>query len=146
MCIRDRIKRAWLFCCNTGLGYSDCKMLKWDQIRDGHITGMRAKNRSNEVPLNDTAMSMIGDRIGDYVFDLPSESYLTKVMRDWCDKAEVRRFTFYSARHYCATRLVEAGVDLPTVRKIMGHASLKYILRYVDVSREKKIDAVNRLD
>jgi integrase len=36
-------------------------------------------------------------------------------------------------RHTAITRLVEAGVDLPTVQRISGHKTLAMVLRYAHV-------------
>ncbi|HEY1301058.1 MAG TPA: site-specific integrase [Stellaceae bacterium] len=43
-------------------------------------------------------------------------------------------------RHTAITRLVEAGVDLPTVQRISGHKTLTMVLRYAHV-RDPHIDA-----
>ncbi len=34
-------------------------------------------------------------------------------------------------RHTAITRLVKAGVDLPTIQRISGHKTLAMVLRYV---------------
>ena len=36
-------------------------------------------------------------------------------------------------RHTAITRLVQAGVDLPTIQKISGHKTLAMVLRYTHV-------------
>jgi len=37
-------------------------------------------------------------------------------------------------RHTAITRLVEAGIDLPTIQRISGHKTLVMVLRYAHVS------------
>ncbi len=37
-------------------------------------------------------------------------------------------------RHTAITRLVEAGIDLPTIQRISGHKTLAMVLRYAHVS------------
>ena len=44
--------------------------------------------------------------------------------------AEDRSFVPHMLRHTCATRLVQAGVDLPRVMKWMGHKSVQVTMRY----------------
>jgi integrase len=36
-------------------------------------------------------------------------------------------------RHTAITKLVQAGVDLPTIQKISGHKTLAMVLRYTHV-------------
>lgn len=42
-------------------------------------------------------------------------------------------------RHTAITKLVEAGVDLPTIQRISGHKTLKMVERYTHV-RDRHID------
>lgn len=46
------------------------------------------------------------------------------------------RFVLYDLRHTFATRFYEATRDLEALRKVLGHANLRTILKYVHVSVE----------
>jgi site-specific recombinase XerD len=48
--------------------------------------------------------------------------------------AEVPHVTAHQFRHSCASDLLEAGVTLPEVQRILGHASIQSTVRYVDIA------------
>src|SRR5215203_361341 len=47
-------------------------------------------------------------------------------------------FRLYDCRHTFATRALQAGTDLVTLAAIIGHASLKMVMRYAHPSEELK--------
>jgi len=51
----------------------------------------------------------------------------------------------HDLRHRTASHLVRAGVDLETVRRIGGWASLEMVQRYVHADEDQMVDAVSRL-
>jgi integrase len=55
-------------------------------------------------------------------------------------KLDPDKVTPHTMRHTAITRLVKAGVDLPTIQRISGHKTLAMVLRYVHVHGEH-IDA-----
>ena len=44
--------------------------------------------------------------------------------------------TFHDLRHTFASRLVMAGVELPTVQDLMGHKDIRMTLRYTHLVPE----------
>jgi integrase len=61
-------------------------------------------------------------------------------------KAGISDFTFHDLRHTFASRLVMSGIDLPTVKELMGHKDITMTLRYTHLSSDHKQNAVKALD
>ncbi len=57
-----------------------------------------------------------------------------------------KEFVLHSTRHTCASRMVNAGVDLYVVKEILGHASIQITERYAHLSPHKLAHAVEVLE
>lgn len=55
-------------------------------------------------------------------------------------------FVPHCLRHTCASRLVEKGIDLLTVKEWLGHSSYTTTLRYAHFQPKKLMDAAKALD
>jgi len=56
------------------------------------------------------------------------------------------QITPHTLRHTAVTRLVQAGVDLPTVQRISGHKTLSMVARYAHQSGAHVEAAMDRLE
>jgi integrase len=139
---------------NTGMRRGELLGLQWEQVDLGSetITVKHSKSgRVRHVPLNKTAREALEQLPGPHeghVFryrGLPIQDVKTAFLKA-LKRAGLPRCRFHDLRHTFATRLVLAGVDLATVKELMGHATISTTMRYAHPSPPHKREAVARLD
>ena len=77
--------------------------------------------------------SGIGRRIGQFA----------KKAAEKCPSLTGRRITPHTFRHTTALHLIESGVDITIVKEWLGHADIKTTSQYVEVSLQRKTQALN---
>lgn len=55
-------------------------------------------------------------------------------------------FVIHALRHTCASRLVNAGVDLYVVKEWLGHSSIQMTEKYAHLNPDKLVHAANVLE
>jgi len=149
-CSNDGVKRAFLFCCFTGLRYSDVSILKWENVQDGILSIVQAKTQHGlTAELHDNALCLLGKekQPTELVFSLPTTANgYNKVVKNWVKKAGIEKhITAHCGRHTFATLLVMNGVDILSVSKVMGHKTIKYTQRYTRVDDNMRKKAIQML-
>lgn len=142
---------------NTGMRKGEILSLKWDNVdlRHGFILLDVTKNgERREIPINETlrqTLQAVTRRLDiPYVFFDPlTGNHYQDVKRSFktaLRKAGIRDFHFHDQRHTFASQLVMAGVDITTVKELLGHKTLTMTLRYSHLAPAHKVKAVDILD
>lgn len=72
-------------------------------------------------------------------------SSIDTIMKGFCDKAGVKRFTCHAFRHTFASNKKDAGVAAETLKTILGHADVKITLNtYYHSDKEKEREAMEK--
>lgn len=152
-CQNSELKRAFLFCCSTGLRFIDVNALHYKDIdfSSKKMTIDQLKTSKNvTIDLNPTALKMIGEPQSpdNYVFELPTCNGTNKTLGAWVKRAGIdKHITWHCARHSFAVNLLTSNErpDIKTVSSTLGHSSLKHTEKYTRVVDELKKKAVNAL-
>jgi integrase len=83
------------------------------------------------------------------VFPRCAESGLAAIRKSWnaaVKKAGLADFRFHDLRHTFASHLVASGVDIVTVKELLGHADIKMTMRYAHSAPASKVKAVASLE
>lgn len=136
---------AFLFCCYTGIRYSDFINLSSDNIveiyRETWLVYRTVKTDTEvRLPL---FLLFDGKALGildkykdapDCFYQLKNNSNVNKELIMLARLANLgKRISFHTARHTNATLLIYKGVNITTVQKLLGHKNLKTTQVYADV-------------
>lgn len=155
----DYLKPMVLLSINTGLRKSELLGLVWEHINFYtkllSIPGSESKSKKTKhIPLNKEAYNVlkswkeISNNARGLVFQNHDGKKFTDIKKVWESlrkAADIKNFRWHDMRHHFASRLVMAGVDLNTVRELLGHADIKMTLRYAHLAPEHKARAVEKL-
>ena len=173
-CTKEEVERListvseeWLkdiiaFAVLTGLRRGEIVNLRWKDVDIGKRTLKIESNASfvskqgkkRVIPLSDTALLLLQKRLStstEYVFTLNGR----KIFDEWITHAfkkavraarlEDDRIHFHSLRHTFASLLVQDGVSLYEVQRLLGHSSIRVTEVYSHLQPEMMHDTVNRI-
>lgn len=150
----DHLSPAVLLSMNTGLRRGETLKLRWGSVdfncRLLTVEGRNAKSRqTRHVPLNEEALSVLRRRreqsgTGVRVFDVVTafQAAWEKILK----RAGIINFRWHDLRHHFASRLVQHGVPLNTVRDLLSHSTVDMSLRYAHLAPDQRREAVARLN
>mgnify|MGYP003292408922 CR=1 FL=1 len=129
------IRDAFLFCCRTGLRFSDYQLLDESnfQIIRGRVWLIYT-----------TVKTGIEVRVPIFLFgSLPhphiaSNATANKSLRALCNELGIRKaVTFHTARHTFATIMLSRGIPITSVQQMLGHTSVRMTERYAETTFDK---------
>jgi integrase len=138
----------------TGMRPNEVYSMRKEDVHPGFIFVPKGKTRfaRRNIPLTAEAAEVLERRAkeakGACLFpsrlnpDKPmtiTRSHLTV-----CRKIGLE-FRLYDLRHTFGSRAAMAGVDLPTLKELMGHSSITLTMRYVHPTPAHKVEAIQKL-
>ena len=156
----DHVKPLILLSINTGCRRGELFDLTWSNVnldrRILTVTGATAKSRrTRHIPLNREATSVLlnwraqSEDTSGLVFVNEQGERFDRANSSWrrlLKDAQITEFRWHDMRHHFASRLAMGGVDLNTIRELLGHSDYTMTLRYAHLAPEFKLKAVEVLD
>ena len=145
---------------HTGLRRGSLLELTWQQIDFQRKLVTVPKTKNGEpigIPLTETAIKTLGELQrrrylqSPYIFcdregePIPPKRVSVAFGRA-CKRAGIENLRFHDLRHDFASNLVQAGVDIYTVKELLGHKDLRMTTRYCHLHPEKLREAIRVLD
>jgi integrase len=131
--------------------------LKWEHIDFSEkiiLVKHTKSGKTREIPISDRLYQLLiglsrSKGNSEYVFPNPDTGRpyidVKKSFKFSCKKAGISDLRFHDLRHTFASRLVKAGVDLITVRDLLGHFSVRVTQRYTHSCMDQKKRAIELL-
>jgi integrase len=136
------------FLLNTGLRREEGLRIRLSDVdfeRNAvHIRKTKDKE-DRTVPLTNRAREILLS-LGENLFGGLGKQFVTRQFAASMQKAGLEGFKLHSLRHTFATRLIELGVDVLTVSKILGHSDIKTTMVYAKTQFSVMQRAINKMN
>ena len=157
------LKDIFLFAALTGLRLGEILSLNWDNVDlerrlvvVANSNGFSTKSgRCRIVPMNSAVLDILGQReatkgVCAAVFHSGStrlqHSYVQHKFKKYVRRATLNdNLRFHSLRHTFATWLVQGGVNIYEVQKLLGHSDVRTTEIYSHLTTSELQDAVNKI-
>ncbi len=149
----DNLKPIILTALETGMRKSEILNLKWKQanLQEKNITVEDTKNKEFRIiPISSILLKAFEGlkSNGEYVFAKDDGSKILSfrtAFKKAIKRAGIPHLRFHDLRHTFGSRAVMGGVDIVTVKELMGHKSIEMTMRYSHPTPDHKRAAVELL-
>lgn len=158
--VPEWVRPAIIFSVNTGLRQGELVSLTWGQVdlprKTITLTADKTKGKKmRRIPLNALALEAIGTQPRSLNPEAPVFPLVARYGADNLRQAfrravrslgmDSKAICWHTLRHTFASRLVQAGVGLLTVKELLGHSTLVMVQRYAHLADENLKSAVDTL-
>lgn len=138
-----KIRDLFLLSCYTGLRFSDVETLRDEHYCKGWITKRMVKTQTDvSIPCQDLfdgkAIGLIerNGNLTSLTASMGSNATVNKYLKEVLKMAGCGDcgFTFHTARHTFASLLLQQGVGMATIQRLLGHASVTTTEIYAEIT------------
>lgn len=147
---------------NTGLRQMELITLNWEQVNfKGRFILLNNRNhitkgkKIRSLPLNLKSLQILNEldltKTNSYVFNREgkrlTQDYVSRKFKSYVKEAKINPIlNFHSLRHSFASWLVQKGVSIYQVSKLLGHADIKTTEIYAHLRAEDLRESINLLN
>ena len=170
----ERVRDVFLFCCFTGLRYSDAHNLKKSDVKGDHIEVTTIKTTDSLIiELNKTSRAILekykdvdleenkalpvvtNQRMNDYVKELGELAGIDEQIRETYYKGDERidevrpkykMLGTHTGRRTFIVNALSLGIPANVVMKWTGHSDYKAMKPYIDIVDEIKAQSMSKFD
>lgn len=157
----DHLRPLVMLALNTGLRRGELLGLTWGAVNFGGqmltVTAATAKSgHTRRIPLNREALQVLTawcerqakPKTDALVFPGTGGERMKRIDTSWeslMKAAKLKNFRLHDCRHHFASKLVQAGVDLYTVKELLGHSEIAMTERYAHLAPDNLRLAVEKV-
>lgn len=136
----------YLFCCFTGLRYSDVIKIKPDNIIGDYVAFTALKtSKIQKIKLNNTAKALLNDPIF-YNVTFTNE-YANRRLKEIASVLSInKKLTFHTSRHTFATQYLINGGQIQHLKHLLGHSKIETTMIYVHEVESMLNSEIKNLD
>ena len=170
----ERVRDVFLFCCFTGLRYSDVYNLKRSDVKKNHIEITTVKTADSLIiELNDKSRAILdkykkiafennkvlpvitNQKMNEYLQELAKLAKINDNVRETYYKGNERidivkpkhqLITTHVGRRTFICNALALGIPPQVVMKWTGHSDYKAMKPYIDIADDIKIDAMSKFN
>lgn len=137
---KENVLKYFLFCCYTGLRYSDIKSFKYSDINEDMISiKMHKTEEFVRVPLIDKAKKLLPNEKMYFknqpIFKVLTNQPTNRYIKDVISIADIKKkISIHCARHTFATVGIDLGIPIDVISKLLGHTDIKTTMIYAKYS------------
>ena len=131
----------------------------WIRCRRETVKGTRRSRKPRDIPIATTRLAKLLARwrvdaagrskgADELLFSYDGETELPGYFSNWktaCRKAGRPKLREHDLRHECASRLVESGMPITEVQRILGHKRIETTMRYLSVLEDQLVKNMAKL-
>ena len=131
----------------TGCRRAEIVSAKWENYKAPLLKVKGKGDKERNIPIIKKALAAMGPekKKGPIFLQVHPDTY-THRFKKLALKCGLKDVHFHHLRNSAATAMLEAGIDLPVIQKILGHESISTTQIYADVLYNHMVDQMRKFE